>query len=104
MKQITLWTTAIVSALFVVMVCIDSHNWELLGIYAVILAVWMVIGWYWCHRFDLQQDVRKLLNCTSPLKCKWIGTVVLFLLFALLIILVIVGALVFFATQLLKVF
>lgn len=104
MKNVSLWATAIVSALFVVMVCIDNHNWELLGLYACAMAVWMVIGWYWYHRFDLQLDIKKLFNCCSPLKCQWIGTLILFLLLVFLVIAGIVGALVFIATQLLKLF
>ena len=91
MKQVSLWTTAIVSALFVVVVCIDNHKWELLGEYAGLWAVWMLIGWFWTHRFDLNHDIRLLLKGESPLKCRWIGTLVFCTMVMLFIIVLILS-------------
>ncbi|MBQ8464407.1 MAG: hypothetical protein IJ545_00155 [Alphaproteobacteria bacterium] len=88
MKQLSLWTTAIVSALFVLMVCVDQQNWELLGEYAAIIAAWMILGWYWLNRKTFTSDVRLLLNCSSPMKCQWVGTFV-FLAFIVLVAIII---------------
>ena len=99
MKQVSLWTTAIVSALFVVIGCIDSQNWNLLGIYACAMAVWMMIGWFWTHRFDLNHDIKLLLKGESPLKCRWIGTLVFFFLLILIIIALIAGIIIYAAFQ-----
>ena len=86
MKQISLWTTAIVSALFVVMVCLDNRNWKLLGLYAAIMAAWCLIGWFWIHRKDLEHDLNVLRRSESPMNCRWIGTAVFFILVVLVII------------------
>lgn len=93
MKQISLWATAIVSALFVVCVCIDQHKWELLGVYVSFLAVWMVIGWFWRHRFDLNYDIKLLFKGESPMKCRWIGTLVFFALVVLIILALVIWGL-----------
>ena len=85
MKNMSLWTTAIVSALFVVMVCIDNHSWKLLSVYAAVLAVWMLVGWFWHHRFDLEHDLKTLSKAESPMKCRWIGTLV-FMAFVLMVV------------------
>ena len=90
MKKLSLWTTAIVSALFVLMVCIDQQNWKLLGEYVAIIAGWMVLGWYWLNRKTFISDVRLLLNCSSPMKCEWIGTFIFFV-FVLLVAIIVVG-------------
>lgn len=86
MKNINLWMTTIVSALFVIMVCIDQHNWKFLEVYIGIIAVWMLFGWFWLHRADLKHDLKVLSKCESPLKCRWIGTLVFFALVILIIL------------------
>lgn len=98
----SLWTTAIVSALFVVMVCIDNHSWKLLSVYAAVLAVWMLVGWFWHHRAELKRDLSILASCSSPLKCQWIGTLILFAIIALVLVTMVIGALYFIASQFIK--
>ena len=99
MKNISLWTTAIVSALFVVMVCIEQHNWKLLSLYGGIIAFWMLIGWFWHHRFDLAHDCKILHKGESPMKCKWIGTLIFFVLIILSVLALCIRALWTLGTQ-----
>jgi len=90
MKQISLWETALVSVLFIVMICIDQHDWELFGKYVAMLAGLMLIGWFWVHRADLKHDLKVLSKCESPLKCRWIGTLVFFVLVILIVLALVV--------------
>ena len=102
MKKISLWATALVSAFFVIMVCIDSHNWELLGVYASIIAVWMFLGWYRVHWSEFKHDLYLLSNIESPFKFEWVGTFVFLGIIAILVIALIIGALLFIVSQGLK--
>lgn len=102
MKKLTLWTTAIVSALFVIVVCIDGQKWELLGGYAAIVAVWSVLGCYWLNRKVFLRDLKLLNNCSSPMKCEWTGTFIFLGLVALGIIAVVIAAMFFIVSQEMK--
>ncbi len=102
MKTISLWATAIVSSFFVIIGCIDSRNWKLLGACAGIWALWTLCGWYWLHRAELKRDLSILANCSSPLKCQWIGTLILFAIIVLVLLIMVIGALYFIVSQLIK--
>ena len=102
MKQMSLWAIAIVSALFVIMVVIEQHNWELLIEYTGVMAAWMFLGWYRVHWDDFKYDLRLMSNLESPFKFRWVGTFVALGLMVVLVIALVVGALFFIVSQALK--
>ena len=93
MKQISLWAFTLSSVIFAIVVCLDQHRWDYFFCWLGAVAVWMFLGWFWIHRFDIEHDIKVLAKGDSPLKCRWIGTLVFFLSILLIAVVLIVWGL-----------
>ena len=85
-----MWAMVLGFAVFAVVICIDTGHWDWLCAFAGVAAVWSVAGWYWLNREVFARDCRLLINCSSPMKCEWVGTFVFFVIVILLIIVIII--------------
>ena len=104
MKNTSMWAVLLGFVAFAIVICIDTNHWDWLSVLAGVAAVWCIAGWYWLNRKVFASDLQILLNCSSPMKCQWIGTFIFFAFIVLLVILILIWLLYVFGAWLLSIF